>query len=199
MTSSTSNEYYIKKNLHIIVHQEKIMIRSLSLALVLSLFIFSAAEAKIGAAPFNQVIQESEMGKSANSLMESKFGKDKSKLDAEIAAFQKEAEAFQKQAAALSEKARMQKAQELDKKARDLDIRRNGFAQKAAPIQQKVNAIMKGIVDEATANVAKAEKLDMIFDTTPPVIYLAPSASVEDEIRKEINKLWKKNGSKFKI
>lgn len=176
------------------------MIRSLSLALVLSLFMFSAAEAKIAAAPFNQIIQTSEMGKAAGSLMDSKLGKQKQKIESEVAIFKKEAETFQKQVAALSEKARMQKSQELEKTMRDLDVKRNALAQSASQIQQKINDQISSIVLEATANVAKSKKLDMILDAVPPyAYYVSDSVNVEDEIRKEINKIWKKKGSKFKM
>lgn len=175
------------------------MIRSIGLALVLSLLIFSSAEAKIGAAPFNQVIQESEMGKAAKTLMDSKFGKEQKALEGEYVGFQKEAQAFEKQAKALSEKARMQKAQELDRKARTIDAKRNAMGQKAAPIQQKLNETIFKIAYEATENVAKANKLDMIVDTSPPVYYISKSINVAEDILKEINKLWKQQGSKFNI
>ena len=175
------------------------MIRSISLALVLSLFIFGAAEAKVAAAPFNAIIQESQMGKAAATLIKSKFGSEQTKLDKDIAAFQKEAQAAQKQAAALSEKARMQKGQALDKKARALEARRVALNQKAAPTHQKVNETISEILKEATEIVAKDKNLDLILDAAPPVYYVSNSVNLKEEIIAEANKLWKKKGSKFNL
>ena len=181
------------------VRKEKIMIRSISLALVLSLMMFSVAEAKIAAAPFNEIIQESPMGKAAQALMKSRVGNEQAKLEKDITAFQKEAQAFQKQAAALSEKARMEKAQALDKKMRNLDEKRNALGQKAGPIQQKLNQAIFEIIQEATETVAKDKNLEMILDAAPPVYYVANSVNLKAEILAEVNKIWKKKGSKFNI
>lgn len=175
------------------------MIRSISIALVLSLFIFSVAEAKVAAAPFNEIIQESQMGKAASTLMKSKFGAEQAALEKEITAFQKEAQNFQKQAAALSEKARMQQAQDLDKKARAIEIKRNNLAQKAAPIKEKIDIAIFEIVQEATETVAKERDLEIILDRVPPVYYVANSVNLKDEVLKEVNAIWKKKGSKFKL
>ena len=175
------------------------MIRSISLALVLSLFIFSSAEANMAAASFNTVIQQSEMGKKAQSILESKIGTEQKNLEKEFAKFQAEAQEFQKQASVLSEKARTQKAQELEGKARGLEAKRNALAQKAGPIQQSLNEAIFAIVQEATENVAKAKDLKIILDRVPPVNFVDKSADVSEDLLKEINKVWKKQGAKFKI
>ncbi len=175
------------------------MFRSISLALVLSVFMFTAAEAKVAAAPFTMIIQESAMGKAANTLLESRIGSEQKKLEKEIVAFQKEAQEFQKQAAALSEKARIQKAKELDKTARGLDEKRTALGRKAEPLQQKINKEIFLVIQEATEVVAKDRNLDVILDAAPPVYYVANSVNLKDEILAEVNKIWKKKGSKFKL
>ncbi len=189
------------------------MMRSLSLAFALSLLLFTVAEAKIATAPFAMVIQESEMGKAAKNLIESRVGKDQKQLEQEYTSlqtqdkeFQEKAQDFQKQAATMSEKVRTQRAQELDKqlqtlrqKALDLEERRKSLAQKAGPIQQKVNAEIMKVLQTATENIAKEKGLELILDATPPVYYVANSLNIKGELLSEVNKIWKKNGSKFKI
>ncbi len=188
------------------------MMRSLGLALVFSLFFVGFAEAKIAYAPFNLVIEESDMGKAAKTFMESKLGKDYKALEKEFAdlqkkdkSFQNKVQEFQKQAAALSEKARNQKAKELDnevnamrKQAAELDKKRGELAQKAKPIQDKVNLEMMKVLQQATEVVAQEKQLELILDAAPPVYYVANSLSIKDDILKEVNKIWKESGGKFK-
>lgn len=174
-------------------------LRSVIIALALCLSISAVAEAKIAAAPFNLIVQESNMGKEAAKVIESKAGKESKDLEKDVAKFQKEAQDFQKQAAALSESARTKKAQELDKQMRDLDARRNALAQKVGPVQQKINETVAEVLQEATEVVAKAQNLEMIFDAAPPLFFVADSANLKDAILAEVNKIWKKRGSKFKL
>ncbi len=177
------------------------MIRSLSLslALVLSLLFTGVAEAKIGVATFAQVVQTSDMGKAATKLLDSRVGKDQKALEKQFQDFQKQAQDFQKQAAALSEKARVEKAQALDKKARELEAKRTELAKKVAPIQQKINEQITGTLQEAVENVAKDEGLEIVFDRVPPVTYVTKGVDITDKVLKEVNKLWKAKGGKFKV
>ncbi len=55
------------------------------------------------------------------------------------------------------------------------------------------------ILQMATEKIAKDKKLDLILDTAPPVYFVANSLSIKDELLDEVNKAWKRNGSKFKL
>lgn len=174
-------------------------LRSIIIALVLCLTVSAVAEAKVAAAPFQVIVKDSDMGKEAEKVLDQRGGKDSKTLEADLKKFQQEVQDYQKQAAALSESARAQKQQALDKKARDLDARRNALAQKMGPIQQKINEQVAAVLQEATEVVAKERKLEIILDAAPPVYYVADAANIKDDLLKEVNKIWKKRGSKFKL
>ncbi len=181
------------------------MFRSLILSLALIFGTVSATSvanaadsSKVAIAPLMQVAAKSELNKAKEKFLDSKFGKDKAKLEKEVKAFQKKAQEFQKQAAALSESARKQKGQELEKEARELEKRRAEFTKKAAPVEQKVNQQILEILGDACANYAKANGYDIILDASV-VLYATSAANVEEGLISEVNKLWKSKGSKFKI
>lgn len=176
------------------------MFRSLILAFTLIFASVSAAEAasNIAMAPLMQVAGKSKLNEAKEKYLDSKFGKEKEKLEKDVKAFQKKAQEFQKQAAALSDSARQQKGQELEKEARALETRRQEFAKKAAPVEQKINQQILEILGDACANYAKANGYDMIIDSAA-VLYATSAANVEEGLVDEVNKIWKEKGSKFKL
>lgn len=176
------------------------MFRSFVLALALVFATVSVAQAasNVAIAPLMQVATKSKLNDAKQKYLDSKFGKDKDKLEKDVKAFQKKAGEFQKQSAALSDSARQQKAQELEKEARAIETRRQEFAKKAGPVEQKINQQILEILGEACANYAKANGYDIILDSTS-VLYATSAANVEEGLVDEVNKIWKSKGSKFKL
>lgn len=176
------------------------MFRSLVLALALVFATTTIAEAasNVAIAPLMQVAAKSKLNDAKQKYLDSKFGKEKDKLEKDVKAFQKKAGEFQKQAAALSDSARQQKGQELEKEARALESRRQEFTKKAAPIEQKINQQIMELLGEACANYAKANGYDIVLDSAT-VLYATSAANIEEGLIEEVNKLWKNQGSKFKL
>lgn len=176
------------------------MFRSLILALALVFAAVTTAQAatNVAIAPLMQVADKSNLHDAKTKYLDSKFGKDKDKLEKDVKAFQKKAEEFQKQASALSDSARQQKGQELEKEARDLEKRRQEFTKKAAPVEQKINQQILEILGKACENYAKANGFDIVLDATT-VLYATSAANIEEGLITEVNKIWKERGSKFKL
>ena len=145
-----------------------------------------------------QVADKSSLHDAKTKYLDSKFGKEKEKLEKDVKAFQKKAEEFQKQASALSDSARQQKGQELEKEARALESRRQEFTKKAAPVEQKINQQVLEILGKACENYAKANGYDLILDASN-VLYANSATNIEEGLISEVNKIWKERGSKFKL
>lgn len=170
----------------------------LALALVFAAVTTAQAATNIAIAPLMQVANKSALHDAKTKYLDSKFGKDRDKLEKDVKAFQKKAEEFQKQASALSDSARQQKGQELEKEARDIEKRRQEFTQKAAPVEQKINQQVLEILGKACENYAKANGFDIVLDATT-VLYASSAANIEEGLIAEVNKIWKERGSKFKL
>lgn len=179
------------------------MIRIISLSFILCFsLIFSTAYAKttIAVAPFNSVVENSDMGKSRIDVVQnSPYAKEGKALEKEFSDFNAKVQEFQKQASALAESARMEKGRALEQTAKSLEKKRNDFTQKMIPIEKKINQQIIDIITEACKNLSKAHGYDIILDQTPPVMYATDKVNIEESLLKEINKVWDKKGGKFNI
>ncbi len=177
------------------------MLRNLvkiSIALAITLFLTQNALASaVGVFNFGQIMQQSAVAKSADSELQTRFGKQTQALDAEFATLQKDIADFQKQAAALSENARRDKAMTLETQSRAFEEKRTQLAQQLAPLQQSMEQQIRAMLQQACNNYAKAKKLDIIIDGTVAA-FASSDADITAEIIAEMDKIWKSNGSKFK-
>ncbi len=169
------------------------------LALVAVVLMSSNALAtEIGVFSLPEITAQSDVAKAVNKDLESKFGKETKALEADIKDFQKDMQEFQKQAAALSEKARNDKAKKIETEGRKIEERRVALAQKVAPRQQAIQQEMLDILGEACKEYAKDEKLDLILNGASMVAFVNDATDITPELIKEMNKIWKSRGSKFK-
>ena len=76
--------------------------------------------------------------------------------------------------------------------------KRRDFALRVEREDANLRQTMGKILFEASANVAKRKKLDLVLDANAGVIMYADSSmDLTDDMIKEVNKIWKSMGSKF--
>ena len=144
------------------------------------------------------IVSQTEPSKAAQKLLQSKFGSERSQMEKQEKSLQSQYESFQKQAATLSQKAREEKQIEILRKSREFEEKRRDFAIRVEREDANLRQTMGKILFEASANVAKRNKLDLVLDANAGVImYADPSMDLTDDMIKEVNKIWKSMGSKF--
>jgi len=157
-----------------------------------------AADSKIGIADPRYIATQSDPGKEAEKILESRFGKERRQLEQQSNDVKKQAEDFQKQAPALSEKARAERAAKLQQTFQDIDNRGGAFAQRVSRVQQEINTQMNDVLRTACINYAQKNGFDVILDASV-VMFRNPANDVTDGVIQEVNKVWKSKGGKFKI
>ena len=178
------------------------MIRSIIMALAICLT-FSApalADAKIAIINLVAITANSDVGKAADKELESRFGKERAALQKQGEALQKDMEKFQKQAAAMSDDARNKKGRDLQNRIQEFQKKEAALNQRIAPIQQNIDKQLIELLSEACSNYAKDHKYDLILNFNPSLTpYASEKINVSEGVLEEVNKLWKKKGSKFKL
>ena len=181
------------------------MLRRTVIALVMAFFCSvslmpSQAEAagKIGVANPMRLSSQSDPGKEAEKQLNAMFGKEREQLEKQGADLNKQAEELRKQAAALSEKALNERAQKIQKKAQELDTKGTAYTQRLSRVQQAINSQLNDVLRAACESYAEKNDYDMIVDGTV-VMFYTKGKDVTDDLIKEVNKIWKSKGGKFKL
>ena len=181
------------------------MLRRTVIALVMAFFCAAAvmpsqaeAAGKIGVANPMRLSNQSDPGKEAEKQLSALFGKEREQLEKQGAALNKQAEELRKQAAALSEKARSERAQKIQKQAQELDTKGAAYTQRLSRVQQALTSQLNEVLRSACESYAKKNGYDMIVDGTV-VMFYTKGKDVTDDLIKEVNKIWKSKGGKFKL
>ncbi len=156
------------------------------------------AAGKIGVADPRYIATQSDPGKEAEKLLESRFGRERKQLEQQSSDLNRQAEDFKKQAPALSEKARGERASKLQKMFQEIDTKGGAFAQRVSRVQQEINTQMNDILRTACNNYAQKNDYDMIIDASV-VMFREGGNDVTEGVIQEVNKVWKSKGGKFKI
>jgi len=175
------------------------MWKNLLCAAVLVAFCATPAfSANIGIFNARMVIGKCDASIAANKIIQDKFGARGNALEKQKEELQSQAKSFQAQAAAMSQKAREDKQTELMRKGRELDEKHRALMMEVEKANVEMSQTVMKIANDASANIAKKKKLDVLLNESSGAVAYATSAlRVDEDILKELNRLWKAQGSKF--
>lgn len=143
-----------------------------------------------------QVIPQTDASAAAQKYVQNRFEKEGKELEKQFIDLEKKGNAFQSQASTMSQNAREDKQMELVRKGRELAEKRRRLEGEAGRTNLFLSQYIMGLVQEAAKRVAKNRGLDLILNEGA-VTYHSEALDVSNEMIKEINNQWKKNGSKF--
>lgn len=156
------------------------------------------AQSTVGVANMQIVASQCEPAKVAQKLLDSKLGKERTALEKQAQTLQKSSTDFQAQAATMNQAARQTKQQELVVAGRNFEEKRRIFAVKVQTEENAMRQSLAEVILKASAQLAKKKKFDLLFDSAMgSVLFAKESLDATDDLLKEVNAVWKAQGSKF--
>lgn len=158
-------------------------------------FVFSlpalAKDLKVGVVNVQEVMEQSEPGKTALEQLKTSFDEMKGELDKRKQDVVKLRQEIQKQSLVLSQEAQIDKETEYKQKVREFQGLQQSYQKKMQIKEQKLTKPILEKLQTVIDDFAKARGYDLILDKkNSGVIYQDDQVEVTDQIVKELNRVW---------
>ena len=156
----------------------------LTLGLILNPLWSVAADFKVGVVDSSDILGKSSEGKKVQDALKMKseeLGKSLQRQEQEIG---KAMEDFRKQAGVMKDEAKKQRQEELSKRASEFQRRVQDADKQMSLLEQKEKEPLLKKLEKAVGDVARENKLDIIFDRRASgLLYMSPALDVTDKVR----------------